>query len=129
MHVFEKKCILHVIEVIKKMKKGDIYYVELHESIGSEQGGKRPVLILHKSTSTNQILVASLTTKKKKKLPVHIPLSPSETGLHFSSLVLLEQIRPLSPHTFTKKIGKVKSVQKWEEIKEGLKVSLGLNFF
>jgi mRNA interferase MazF len=108
------------------MKKGDIYYVELNGSIGSEQGGKRPVLILHKSTSTNQILVASLTTKKKKKLPVHIDLSPSETGLHFSSLLLLEQIRPLSPITFKRKIGKIKSIKKWEEIKEGLKISLGL---
>lgn len=30
----------------RTIKRGDIYYAELNPVIGSEQGGKRPVLIL-----------------------------------------------------------------------------------
>lgn len=107
------------------MRKGDIYCVLLDDTIGSEQGGYRPVFILS-DVMKEKVIVASLTTRKKRKLPVHISLTPNETGLNQESVLLLEQIRPVPKEKLKKKLGTLKSHYKWEEIKRGLEVSLGM---
>jgi len=107
------------------MRKGDIYYVDLGTSKGSEQAGNRPVIVLYKGENGNTV-TAALTTKKKKILPVHIELLPEETGLKHPSLVLLEQIIFIPEKNLKNKLGYLKSHQKWEKIRQGLKISLGL---
>ena len=60
----------------KTIKRGDIYYADLNPVIGSEQGGKRPVLIISNDIGNKHsptVIVAAITgkTQTKAKLPTH----------------------------------------------------------
>ena len=60
----------------KTIKRGDIYYADLNPVIGSEQGGKRPVLIISNDIGNKHsptVIVAAITgkTQTKAKLPTY----------------------------------------------------------
>lgn len=77
------------------IKKGDIYYASLNPTIGSEQKGERPVVVLQNDCGNKYsptVIVAPLTKIiKKEKLPTHI-LIHSNDFLRYNSLILLYQI-------------------------------------
>ena len=55
-------------------KRGDIVYVNIGETTGSEQSGKRPAVIVSNNkanTHSPVLIVVYLTTKKKNPLPTH----------------------------------------------------------
>lgn len=60
------------------LKGGDIYYDDLcglEKSLGSEQTGRRPVLIIQNDVGniySPTTIVAILTTKIKRNLPTHV---------------------------------------------------------
>lgn len=105
------------------VKRGEIYMATFTEdTIGHEQNGSRPVLILQNdignrySTTT---IVALLTTKIKKGIPTHVYLKELKSDL------LLEQIRTISKLRLVEKIGEV-SPQDLTEVNVKLAFSLGL---
>ena len=56
--------------------RGDLYYANLSPVIGSEQAGRRPVLIIQNNTDNRYsptVIIASVTSKPdaKAKLPTH----------------------------------------------------------
>ena len=54
----------------KTIKRGDIYYADLNPVIGSEQGGKRPVLIISNDIGNKHsptVIVAAITGKTQTK--------------------------------------------------------------
>lgn len=59
----------------KKVQRGEIYWCDLGEAVGSEQGGCRPVIIVQNdigNTYSTTTIVVPLTTKiKKTTLPTH----------------------------------------------------------
>ena len=59
-----------------EIKKGDIYYAMLDPVIGSEQDGKRPVVVIQNNLANKHsptVIVAPITTViKKTYLPTHI---------------------------------------------------------
>lgn len=79
----------------REIKRGDIFYADLNPARGSEQGGRRPVLILQNNKGnqhSSTVIVAPVTTRlKKQDLPTHVSIS-SDTGLPANSMVLLEAI-------------------------------------
>lgn len=79
--------------------RGQIYYADLDSSLGSEQGGVRPVLVIQNNIGNRHsptLIVAALTGQiyVKRNLPTHL-LIPSSVGLKMDSIVLLEQIRTI----------------------------------
>ena len=57
--------------------RGDIYYADMEPHIGSEQGGKRPVVVLQNNVGNRHsptLIVATVTTRteKKKNQPTHV---------------------------------------------------------
>lgn len=56
-------------------RRGDIYYADLNPVCGSEQGGKRPVVVIQNdmgNTHAPTLIVATITTKAdKRKFPTH----------------------------------------------------------
>ena len=81
------------------IKRGDIYYAELNPVIGSEQGGKRPVLIISNDIGNKHsptVIVAPITSRvhTKAKLPTHTLIKDFE-GLDKNSIILFEQIRTI----------------------------------
>ena len=81
------------------MKRGDIYYADLDPVVGSEQGGKRPVLIIQNDLGNRfspTVIVLPLTGRQNKApLPTHVPLTPPQGGIRRPSVILCEQVRTL----------------------------------
>lgn len=75
-----------------RVTRGCIYMANLNPVRGSEQGGRRPVLIIQNDTGNKYsptIIVAALTSHvEKAKLPTHVELSSKEHGLEEDSIVL-----------------------------------------
>jgi mRNA interferase MazF len=122
------------MEFNKNIKKnvvlrGDIYYADLGNTIGSEQGGIRPVIIVQNDVGNKfspTVIVAPITRRQTKaKLPTHIELSPSETGLDRDSLALLEQVRTVDKIRLKEKTGSVKP-NLMSKLNHALAVSMGL---
>lgn len=95
----------------RAVRRGDIYYVDLNPVIGSEQGGKRPVLVISNNTGNRHsptVIIAAITSRvyTKSKLPTHVAIKNLE-GLDKNSVVLLEQIRTIDKQRLQKFIGTV----------------------
>ena len=110
-------------------RRGDIYYADLNPFIGSEQGGKRPVLVLQNNDGnffSPTLIIAPMTTKvyKKQELPTHYVLKKAGTLKH-PSIVLLEQIRTIDKCRILSYQGKV-SKEQMREIDDYIRTSLDL---
>ena len=115
-----------------KIKRGDIFYVNLGDTQGksSVQTGIRPALIISNDKCNEFspiLLVAPFTSKiKRTDLLIHIELTKDkENGLEFNSVVLLEQIRAVDRTKILSKIGSICDSD-LENVNKGLETSLGL---
>lgn len=82
-------------KVHPKVRRGDLFYAELGETVGSEQRGRRPILVIQNdvgNANSPTVIVAVLTSKVKKMyMPTHLLVGRKE-GLPERSVVLFEQI-------------------------------------
>lgn len=105
-----------------KIKRGNVFIADLDPTVGSEQYGRRPVVILSNDLNNKYsptILVAPLTKiLKKTKLPTHIMIRKNYF-LKYDSLILLEQIRTIDKSRLISYKGKVDS-STLEKINNGL---------
>ena len=105
-----------------KIKRGSVFIADLDPTVGSEQYGRRPVVILSNDLNNKYsptILVAPLTKiLKKTKLPTHIMIRKNYF-LKYDSLILLEQIRTIDKSRLISYKGKVDS-STLEKINNGL---------
>ncbi len=111
-----------------KVKRGDIFYADLGERIGSEQNGTRPVLIIQNDVGnihSPTVIVAVLTSKiNKNQLPTHVILD-AQFGLTEPSLILFEQLITIDRRRLRGYVGSVDDyVMKQSE--KALRISLGL---
>lgn len=109
--------------------RGDMYYANLGKGIGSEQKGYRPVLIIQNNTgnkNSNTVIVAAITSKisMKPNLPTHY-LICAESGLKYTSLILLEQIFTIDKARLQEYIGHIKN-EHFEAVNKALSISIGI---
>ena len=104
-----------------RILRGDIFWANLNPSIGHEQAGLRPVLILSRDVfnkySGTVIAVALTSQPQKAAFPLTLELSNSK--LPKKSWVKISQIRTLSNKRLGKRIGKV-SIKELDLVIEGL---------
>lgn len=110
--------------------RGDMYYADLGEGIGSEQKGSRPVLIIQNNLGNKYsptVITAAISGKGgvKAKLPTHYYLD-AVRGLKTPSVVLLEQIRTLDKRRLDKYIGRLPD-KHIKGINRALAISVGLD--
>lgn len=122
----------NVARVIKhNIYKGEIYYADLSDSKGSEQGGVRPVVIVGNNIGNRfspVVLAAPITDKKHNKanIPTHVNLYASDTGLKKDSIILLEQVRVLDKDVrLLSKIGDVNE-ETMSKLNNAISISFGL---
>jgi mRNA interferase MazF len=92
------------------MKQRDIYWANLDPTVGKEQQGKRPVVIISGNTMNSRtgIYIACAISSKIKNYPGCVLISKSKkNGLKHDSEILSFQIRTLSGKRFGKKIGEI----------------------
>ena len=110
-------------------RRGDIYLVDLGTTVGSEQGGCRPVLLLQNDVGNHYgptLIVAPISSRywKKLKQPTH-SLIEGIQNLTSPSVVLAEQIITIDKLRVMKYLGKVPEDQ-MQNINKAVKISLGL---
>src|SRR5579862_3881321 len=94
------------------MKRGEIYWAQLSPRSGSEQYGKRPVIVFshdgfNEVPGWRSIIVVPLSTSvmQAKRGPTAIILSKGTAGLKHSSVALCHQITTLDRSKLVSRIG------------------------
>ena len=110
--------------------RGDMYFADLGEGIGSEQKGYRPVIIIQNDMGNRHsatVVVAAISSKigAKAKLPVHHYLR-TMCGLQRPSIVLLEQLRTIDKRRLDTYIGRLPAHQ-MRRVDQALAISIGLH--
>lgn len=109
-------------------RRGDIYYANLNPFKGSEQGGRRPVLVLQNNDGNiycPTLIIAPMTTQFKKiNLPTHVSFEKVR-GLPLPSMVSLEQIKTIDKSRIISYLGGLTKEQMSEVDKACMK-SLGM---
>ncbi|EMR04921.1 mRNA interferase EndoA [Bhargavaea cecembensis DSE10] len=111
------------------IKRGDIFFADLSPVKGSEQGGKRPVLVIQNDIGNRfspTVIVAAITAQiQKAKLPTHVEIDAVRYGLDKNSVVLLEQVRTIDKSRLSDKITHLDE-EMMRQVEEALEISLGL---
>lgn len=111
------------------IRRGDIFYADLSPVVGSEQGGTRPVLVLQNDIGNQYsptTIIAAITSQiSKAKLPTHIEVKATNSGLEKNSVILLEQIRTIDKSRLLEKVTTLPE-DLMERINQAIEISLGL---
>lgn len=92
--------------------RGEIWLVSLDPTVGREQAGMRPALIVSVNTFNHgpaELVVLVPITTKCKNIPLHVALSPLETGLSCVSFAKCEDLRSVSLKRLDRCLGAVAS--------------------
>lgn len=116
-------------EKMVRPKCGEIWKCNLGDTIGSVQGGFRPVFVFSNNKNnmySSTVNVFPLTTKmNKRQLPVHVELwDYKRYGLSAPSTVLVEQPMTIPVNSLTKKIGEIDDT----EVLYSICVAMGIQF-
>ena len=108
--------------------RGEIYYAHLTGTIGSEQSGYRPVVIIQNDIGNRfspTVIVAPISSKVgiKAKLPTHCYIG--EELLSCPSIIMTEQLRTLDKQRLADYVGKL-CVEDMRNLNSALSVSIGL---
>jgi mRNA interferase MazF len=110
------------------VRRGEIYWLEL-EGSGSEQLGRRPVLVIQNdigNRTSPTTIVAAITSQPRRRLyPFHVPFTAEESGLRRGGTVLCEQIQTIDQGRLGVLAG-ILSMDKMRAIDTALHRSLGL---
>ena len=116
------------MESTLKFQRGDIYFIRLDSSTGSEQSGTRPAVILQNdvgNTHSPTLIVATLTSKTEKKAaqPTHCLVEPEKLE---PSIVQAEQIFTIDKSRVQNFAGHL-TPEEMSRVDDAVKISLALN--
>jgi mRNA interferase MazF len=110
-------------------KRGDIVRVRLDPTVGSEQAGERPALVISPDVINEYspvILVASITSQKIERIyPFEALIEPPDGGLTLRSKALLMQLRSIDKQRLLGRYGRVNDTT-MQRVEDALKVATGL---
>jgi mRNA interferase MazF len=92
------------------MRQGEIWLASLNPAKGSEQAGKRPVVIISGDTLNDAlpIVIVIPITARMKSYPACVPLkAQSVNGLKHNSEAITFQVRAITKQRLTKCLGRV----------------------
>ncbi len=110
-----------------KVKRGELYWVDFGDALGSEVKGIHPGLIVQNDDGNNYsptTIVVALTSQKKPNLPTHVVLKKDAlNGLKKNSLITCEQLRTVDKGRLLNKIGMI-SHTKQKEVDLAMAISI-----
>lgn len=109
-----------------RILRGDILWANLDPTLGHEQSGSRPVLILSQNVFNDRsgTVIAVALTSQQPNAGFPLTLELSDSRLPKKSWVKISQIRTLSIQRLGKRLGKATS-RELEDIIEGLNEIIG----
>ena len=115
------------------MKRGDVYWADLVPRSGSEQTGRRPVIVVshdafNQTPGWRPIIVVPISTSSAqgKRGPTVIELASRTAGLSKKGFAVCHQVTTLDRAKLTKRVGGLPS-DYFREIEEGLKAAMDLD--
>ena len=114
------------------MKRGDVYWAHLVPRSGSEQQGRRPVVVIssnafNRAQNWRSIIVVPISTSPTQAgrgLSV-VPLGQGTAGLRKDSVVLCHQVTTIDRTKLTKRIGELSPID-LNLVEHGLKSAMDL---
>lgn len=112
------------------MYRGEIWWANLTNPVGSEPGYRRPVLVIQDDVFTqsriNTVIVVIITSNTQlAKAPGNVLLPPEVSGLSRESVANVSQIFTVDKAFLTERIGSLPDYLQ-EEVDEGLRMVLYL---
>lgn len=112
------------------MKRGEIYWSDFGEAVGSRPAFRRPVVIvqdnLYNDTRLATVIVLTLTTNTKlSALHGNVFIAASESGLPQDSIANVAQLYTVNKLDLTERISQLPEAV-MELVDDGLKLVLGL---
>jgi mRNA interferase MazF len=114
------------------VRRGDVFWAELAPRSGSEQGGRRPVVVVsndgfNRVEAWRSVIVAPLSTsgRQRRRGPTAIALPKGMAGLRQESIVLCHQVTTLDREKLVARIGEL-PLATLQRIDEGLRMALAL---
>ncbi len=114
------------------MKRGEVYWADLVPRSGSEQRGRRPVIVIshdafNQTEGWRSIIVVPLSTSAAQagRGPSAVMLQEGTAGLGKDSVALCHQVTTLDRSKLTQRIGELN----WREVRQvedGLKAAMDL---
>ena len=114
------------------MKRGDVFWADLAPRSGSEQAGRRPVIVVshdgfNATPGWRSVIVVPLSTsaKQAQRGPTAVPLLEGPGRLRKSGVALCHQVTTLDRAKLTDRVGAL-SQTTLARIEDGLKAALDL---
>lgn len=112
-----------------KVQRGDIFLANLDPTVGVEQSGTRPVLVVQCDLANERIptvtIVPLTSNLKAGRFLFTVLVTPAESGLTKDSVVLVFHIRTLDKARLLRKIGAL-SPDALAKVNQALAFHLGL---
>ena len=108
--------------------RGEIWDLDFDPTIGHEQAGSRPALILSVdifNESPADLLVVAPVTRTERKVRWHVPVKPPEGGLVAQSFIQCENVRSVSKQRMKRRRGRV-SESTLQQVEDRIRILLGL---
>ena len=114
------------------MKRGDVFWADLTPRSGSEQTGRRPVIVVshdgfNATPGWRSVIVVPLSTsvKQAQRGPTAVPLLEGPGRLRTAGVALCHQVTTLDRAKLTERLGAL-SQATLARIEDGLKAALDL---
>ena len=112
------------------MKRGEVWWADLPEPVGSEPGFRRPVLIVQADdfnrSRIRTVLAAAITTNPAiAAAPGNLPLPRRSAGLDRASVVNVAQVLTIDKRFLIERAGRLSGAQ-IRQVEEGLRLVLAL---
>lgn len=111
------------------IRRGELYWANLNPTRGSEQAGRRPVLVIQNNIGNEfspTTIIAPLTTRIfVKEYPTNVFLPKGAGGLTDDSTALLSQIRTVDKARLMSRIGRLPEADLLK-VNRAIRVSLDL---
>lgn len=114
------------------MKRGDVYWAEIAPRSGSEQSGRRPVIIVshdgfNQTPGWRSVIVVPISTSVAQAMrgPTAVVIPEGAGGLRKASIALCHQVTTLDRAKLTGFMGNL-SPDLLNQVEDGLKAALDL---
>jgi mRNA interferase MazF len=114
------------------MKRGEVYLANLTPRSGSEQHGRRPVIVMshdafNQVASWQSVIVVPVSTSVRQAArgPTAIPLRKGAGGLKDDSVAICHQVTTLDRSKLTRRLGKLTRAD-IAAIEDGVKAAMDL---
>ena len=91
-------------------KRGEIWFVDFSPTVGHEQSGLRPCVIVSanpfNSSPAGLVIVCPMTTRNRN-IPAHVRLEIGEGGLREVNFVKTDNVRSISKERLKNRVGTV----------------------